>query len=144
MELPGGSYRPDSSKVCWLPRFWSNFLATLYADCEAPSSDWVLTPGAFEPVIEEATFAEAQRILHNRTICKTNEELLESLRALLKREGRLSHSVVRNSSDVPSPSTYRLRFGSLRRACEMIGYGRPTSTGLSICAVGHERCAKNS
>ena len=30
---------------------------------------------------------------------------------------------------MPSPSTYRQRFGSLRRAYELIGYGRPDLFG---------------
>jgi DNA invertase Pin-like site-specific DNA recombinase len=94
-----------------------------------PRSEWVLTPAAFQPVVDHTTFADAQRILHDRTINKTDEKLLETLRALLDREGRLSHSLVRNCTDMPSPSTYRHRFGSLRRAYEMIGYGRPEQFG---------------
>ncbi|HXM22206.1 MAG TPA: recombinase family protein [Terriglobales bacterium] len=94
-----------------------------------PKSEWVLRPGAFEPVVDHATFWEAQRILQNRTINKSDEELLDSLRALLATKGRLSLNLIKNSEDVPSPSTYRHRFGSLRRAYELIGYGRPDQFG---------------
>jgi DNA invertase Pin-like site-specific DNA recombinase len=94
-----------------------------------PKSAWVLTPGAFEPIIDHATYSEAQRILQTRTINKSNEELLDSLRCLLSTKGRLSLSLVKNSADVPSPSTYRHRFGGLRRAYELIGYGRPGQFG---------------
>jgi DNA invertase Pin-like site-specific DNA recombinase len=94
-----------------------------------PQSAWVLTPGAFEPIIDHATYSEAQRILQSRTISKSDQELLDSLRALLATEGRLSLSVIKNSENVPSPSTYRHRFGSLRRAYELIGYGRPDQFG---------------
>jgi DNA invertase Pin-like site-specific DNA recombinase len=90
-----------------------------------PKSEWVLTPGAFEPIIDHATFFEAQRILQRRTINKSDEDLLDSLRALLAEKRRLSLSLIKNSKDVPSPSTYRQRFGSLKRAYELIGYGRP-------------------
>ena len=68
-------------------------------------------------------------MLYDRTINKSDEELLNSLRNLLSREGRLSLKLIRNSRDVPSPSTYRLRFGSLRRAYLMIGYGRAEQFG---------------
>lgn len=51
------------------------------------------------------------------------------MRGLLARNGRLSLRLVKESLDVPSPSTYRLRFGSLRKADELIGYGRPEQFG---------------
>jgi len=94
-----------------------------------PQSAWVLTPGAFEPIVDYATYSEAQRILQGRTINKSDDELLDSLRALLATKGRLSLNLIKNSADVPSPSTYRHRFGSLRRAYELIEYGRPTQFG---------------
>lgn len=93
------------------------------------SSEWVVTPGAFKPIVDGATFAKAQKILQSRTIKKSNEELLASLRALLAKEGRVSIGVIQRSRRVPSPSTYRYRFGSLRRAYELIGYGRPEEYG---------------
>jgi hypothetical protein len=94
-----------------------------------PKSEWVLAPGAFEPIIDQATYSEAQGILQSRTTNKSDEELLDSLRGLLATKGRLSLNLIRNSKDVPSPSTYRHRFGSLRRAYELIGYGRPVQFG---------------
>ncbi len=94
-----------------------------------PKSEWILTPGAFESVVDHATFLEAQQTLSNRTTNKSNEELLDSLRNLLSRKGRLSLDLIRTAGDVPSPSTYRQRFGSLRRAYELIGYGRPEQFG---------------
>jgi hypothetical protein len=98
----------------------------LYApSTKIPKSDWILTHRAFEPIVDQLTFLEAQRLLADRTINKSDEELLESLRVLLVREGRLSLRLIKNSPDTPSPSTYRHRFGSLRRAYELIGYGRP-------------------
>jgi hypothetical protein len=55
--------------------------------------------------------------------------VLNSLRSLLARKGRLSLKLIKDSVSVPSPSTYRHRFGSLRRAYELIGYGRPAQFG---------------
>ena len=94
-----------------------------------PKSEWVFTPGAFQPIVDQATYLEAQRILQSRTTNKSDHELLDHLRGLLAIRGRLSLSLIKNSEDVPSPSTYRLRFGSLRRAYELIGYGRPDQFG---------------
>lgn len=90
-----------------------------------PRSEWILTPGAFAPIVDPVTFSEAQQGLQSRTHNKSNEEVLDSLRVLLASKGRLSLKLIRNSAGLPSPSTYRHRFGSLRRAYEFIGYGRP-------------------
>jgi DNA invertase Pin-like site-specific DNA recombinase len=90
-----------------------------------PKSEWILKPGAFEPIIDTETFAEAQKILEARTFNKTDEELLDGLRALLASERRLTLTLIKHSANVPCPSTYQHRFGSLRRAYELIGYGSP-------------------
>lgn len=94
-----------------------------------PKSEWVLAPGAFTPIIDEETFSETQKILQGRTFNRSDEELLDNLRTLFATEGRLSLRIIKNSTATPSPSTYRLRFGSLRRAYELIGYGRPDQFG---------------
>ncbi len=94
-----------------------------------PNTEWVLTPEAFEPIVDQATFSRAQLILQSRTINNSDEDLLDHLRELLVREKRLSLRIIQNSPDAPSPSTYRHRFGSLRRAYELIGYGQPENFG---------------
>ena len=90
-----------------------------------PKSEWILTPKAFKPIVDPQTFEEAQTILRARTINRTDEDVLEKLRTLLAAKGRLSLSVIQNCADLPSPTTYRNRFGSLRKAYSLIGYGRP-------------------
>jgi DNA invertase Pin-like site-specific DNA recombinase len=94
-----------------------------------PISEWVLTPGAFTPIIDLQTFERAQEILCARTINRTDEDLLEKLRILLALKGRLSLTLIQNSPDLPSPSTYRHRFGSLRETYRRIGYGAPEQFG---------------
>ncbi|MGD1025546.1 MAG: recombinase family protein [Candidatus Sulfotelmatobacter sp.] len=94
-----------------------------------PESEWIRTPNAFAPLVDEGTFQKAQRLLRGRTINKSNEEVLEALRSLLARKGRLSLQLVKEDPETPSPSTYRGRFGSLRRAYELIGYGRAEDFG---------------
>jgi DNA invertase Pin-like site-specific DNA recombinase len=94
-----------------------------------PRSEWVLTPGAYEPIVDAATFAEAQKIMEDRTNNKSDTELLDNLRALLASKGRLSLRLIKDSADMPSPSAYCHRFGSVRRAYELIGYGHPEQFG---------------
>ena len=99
------------------------------AAIRVPESEWICTPNAFAPLVDEATFQQAQLLLRGRTINKSNEELLEALRSLLARQGRLSLRLVKEDPEMPSPSVYRGRFGSLRRSYELIGYGRSEDFG---------------
>ncbi len=99
------------------------------ASVRVPAAEWIRTPGAFEAIIDQGSYDQAKRILADRTINKSDQELLDSLRWLLATEGRLSLQLVKTSSHLPSPSTYRLRFGSLRHAYELIGYRRPGDFG---------------
>jgi DNA invertase Pin-like site-specific DNA recombinase len=95
-----------------------------------PEADWVVTPGAFEPVVDPATFETAQQIFRDMTIHKSNEQLLQDLKTLLAREGRLSISLIENSPGLASVSAYAKRFGSVRKAYELIGHGSPEQFSL--------------
>jgi DNA invertase Pin-like site-specific DNA recombinase len=97
-----------------------------------PRSEWIVTPKAFEPIVDPHMFSEAQRILRDRTFNKSDEELLDGLRGLLTSKGRLSRPIIQDSVEVPSASTYVYRFGSLQKAYERIGYGRPKDFRPSI------------
>ena len=94
-----------------------------------PKSEWVLKPGAFVPIVDDATFAAAQQILQHRTTKKSDAEALDLLRALLKSRGRLSLHLIQETPEMPSPSSYRHRFGSLGGAYELVGYRSPTNLG---------------
>lgn len=96
---------------------------------QLPKSEWVITPGAFEPVVDMKTFEKAKCILDGRTINKSDEVILDELQKLLKWSGRLCHALIQNCSSMPAPSTYIRRFGSLKRAYELIGYCRPEQLG---------------
>jgi DNA invertase Pin-like site-specific DNA recombinase len=90
-----------------------------------PKSDWVIVPGAFQPVVEPSTFEAVQQIFDRRTSRKSNEQLLQELKTVLAREGRLSIRIIEKSEGLAAPSTYCKRFGSLQRVYELAGYGRP-------------------
>jgi hypothetical protein len=94
-----------------------------------PKSEWVMTPGAFEPIVDKETFDRAQGILHSRTFNKSNQELLGDLRSLVAAEGHLTARMIDSSWDMASHSTYKYRFGSLQEAYKLVGYGCPESFG---------------
>ena len=96
---------------------------------KVPKSEWILRPGAFEPIVDPATFAEAQKVLGQHRCQRTDEELLDDLRRLLASEGRLSFTLIKNSPDLMAPGTYSKRFGSLRNAYKLIGYAHPERLG---------------
>jgi hypothetical protein len=96
---------------------------------KVPKSEWILRPGAFEPIIDPATFAEAQRIYRLHRCQRTDEELLDDLRSLLSSEGRLSSTTIKNSQDLMAPGTYSRRFGSLRNAYKLVGYAHADRLG---------------
>jgi hypothetical protein len=57
-----------------------------------------------------------------RPAAATDEELLEELRRLLARRGKLTMSLIEASTDTRPPNAYIRRFGSLSAAYERIGY----------------------
>lgn len=87
-----------------------------------PPSDWKRVK-ILEPIISQALFLAAQQklaILKGHST--TRDEMLDKLRALLKREGRLSSSIVNRSEALPGRNAYKERFGSIQSAYEQIGY----------------------
>lgn len=92
-----------------------------------PKSEWIITPEAFEPIVDKETFDRAQQILQSRTVNRSNQELLRELRSLVAAEGQLTARLIDSSWEMASCSTYRYRFGSLQDAYKLIGYGRAES-----------------
>lgn len=87
-----------------------------------PPHMWIRAEGAFEPVVLAGHFLAAQEIIQARSRRYTDEELLDQLRKLLEREGRLSGLLIDEADAMASSSVYRHRFRSLVRAYQLIGY----------------------
>jgi hypothetical protein len=92
---------------------------------QLPKSEWVITPGAFEPIVDQETFDQAQQVLQSRTVNKSNQQLLRELRSLVAAEGHLTARLINSSWEMASCSTYVHRFGSLEEAYKLVGYGGP-------------------
>jgi DNA invertase Pin-like site-specific DNA recombinase len=89
-----------------------------------PRSEWVLSPGAFEPVVEPQVFQQANTVLLQRTCAKSDEQILDSLRELFAVNGRLSETLLSRTPGAPSASACKKRFGSMKRAFELAGFLR--------------------
>ncbi len=87
-----------------------------------PPEEWVRKDGAFEGIVDPETFSQAQAILQERAKRFTDEELLDRLRALHQRHGRVSGILIDEDDGLPGASAYQSRFGGLLRAYRLIGY----------------------
>lgn len=83
---------------------------------------WIRHDQAFEPIIDEEMFQTVQTIISERWRRYSDEELLDVLRGLLEQHGHLSGIIIDELEFGPSSSAYRIRFGSLVRAYELIGF----------------------
>ncbi len=87
-----------------------------------PRKEWVICPGAHQGIVDPATFTKAQEILARLTARKSNEQLLDELRSLLKVKGKLSANLIDSTPGMACARTLWQRFGSVHKAFELIGY----------------------
>ncbi len=87
-----------------------------------PPEMWIRANAVFEPIIPAELFVKAQEIIRERSRRYTNDELLDQLRGLLDREGRLSGLLIDETDGMASSSVYRHRFSSLIQAYKLIAY----------------------
>ena len=89
---------------------------------QTPRSEWTITPGAFEPLVDSTTYEKAQRIIGGFPRNRSDNDLLDALRAIRARNGRITIDLIKNAPKTPSAQTYNTRFGSVSHAYELIGY----------------------
>jgi DNA invertase Pin-like site-specific DNA recombinase len=87
-----------------------------------PRERWIRAEVVFQPIIEPTQFFTAQGIILARSRRFTDDEMLEKLRAVLSKHGRVSGLLIDEEDDAPSSAAFRHRFGSLVRAYRLIGY----------------------
>jgi len=104
-----------------------------------PQEDWIRVK-ILKPIVSLRQFASAQARRGKRThwLCD-KREMLQALRAVLAREGRLNAQIVDDSPEAPCVSSYVRYFGSLRAAYDAIGYVRKSRWG----PTRHKSLAEN-
>jgi DNA invertase Pin-like site-specific DNA recombinase len=90
-----------------------------------PPQFWTRTPGVWTPIIDMATFKLAERRFASQPRNKTDDQLLDELRAVMHKNGELTGSLLRSSYDCPPHRSYVRRFGSLTEAFALAGYEGP-------------------
>jgi hypothetical protein len=88
-----------------------------------PPEKWIVTPCAFEPILDNGVFEKAQEIRSGLTVRRSNEDILNALRKLIaSRGGQFVFSELDKLDGFPNLQTYHDRFGSMRNLCELLGY----------------------
>ena len=85
-----------------------------------PKEEWIRSPGAFDPIVEQEEFDKAQRILTQAALRYTPEFMLEQLKRVLKEHEFVRPALLRADALAPSPSTYAKRFTSLDSAYQQV------------------------
>ena len=73
-----------------------------------PDEEWVRTPEAFEGIVSQEQFVQAQAILDERRRKYQLERLLEQLACLYKQHGLVHSSLLRLDEDLPGPGALPL------------------------------------
>ena len=85
--------------------------------------NWITKQGAFEPLVDQATFDLAQANLRRITDCRWgDDQMLRRVRKLLKAKGRLSEALLMKARNMPCTSTLRKRFKDLQNLYTLVGY----------------------
>jgi DNA invertase Pin-like site-specific DNA recombinase len=85
-------------------------------------AEWICVEKAFEGIVSPKLFEKARSLLVQRTPKQhSREDLLDRLRMLLAKNGRLSTAIVRNDAS-PDYRMYYKKFGGLRACYALIGY----------------------
>ena len=87
-----------------------------------PANVWIRSEGCVEPIVDRELFLRAQRIMRERRVDITEQEMLIRLRKLLMKTGKLSVSLIQQTVGVPSYRTLWVHFGSIRNIYRLIGY----------------------
>jgi hypothetical protein len=87
-----------------------------------PVEQWVCREGAFAPMVDGQTYLEAQKIVEKRLVVLSNYQVLDQLSSLLKREGRLSTTIINKDRETPCIWSIYRRFKRLSAAYELIGH----------------------
>lgn len=95
-----------------------------------PPGMWIRKEGAFEGIVPLHIFLKAQEVLSERTRRYSDDELLAHLKQLYAECGTLSGFIIDQAPGMPCALTYSLRFGSLTRAYELVGFHSTRDQGF--------------
>jgi DNA invertase Pin-like site-specific DNA recombinase len=87
-----------------------------------PPDMWIRRENAFEGLVDPDLYRRAESIAAARSRPHTNDELLQLLRAFLKRHRHATARTIDADPAMPCVQVYRERFGGLTEAYRRVGY----------------------
>jgi DNA invertase Pin-like site-specific DNA recombinase len=87
-----------------------------------PPAEWVRAAGAYAGIVAPELFLKVQEIILARSRKYSDAEMLDHLRAVLSKHGRISGILINEMDGLPSSTAFSLRFGTLINAYLLIGY----------------------
>jgi DNA invertase Pin-like site-specific DNA recombinase len=87
-----------------------------------PRDKWLVREHAFEAIVSPKQWDHAYAMVREEVRDYTNVEMIEGLRKVWKREGKLNSTLINAASDVPSVQAYKNHFGGINEAYRLIGY----------------------
>jgi DNA invertase Pin-like site-specific DNA recombinase len=87
-----------------------------------PQSMWVRRDDAFQAIVPLEQFTHVQSLMRSRSRYPNDQEMLERLRQLWSRVGRLTADLINKEKGVPCAHAFLNHFGTLNKAYSLIGY----------------------
>lgn len=87
-----------------------------------PRDKWLVREHAFEAIVSPKQWDHAYVMIREEVRDYTNVEMIEGLRKVWKREGRLNSKIINAAADIPSVQAYKNHFGGINEAYRLIGY----------------------
>ncbi len=97
-----------------------------------PAEQRIVKPKAFVSIVDQKTFDRVQTTLKKRLENWEEEEMLDILRRLLRRKGRLTEKIIFDAPNTPGLSTYFHGLGGFAKIFQMIGYDPPPGNFLRV------------
>lgn len=87
-----------------------------------PPDQWIRSEGCIEPIIDRELFFSVRKIIEQRRVDLSEEEMLVRLRKALLREGRLTPTIIDRTPGLPCSATCQTHFGNFRNLYRLLGY----------------------
>ena len=90
-----------------------------------PREKWQVCEKAFAGIIPEKQWTQAHVRVQEEIKPLVDAEMLDGLRKLWKRKGRLNSDIINAAKDIPSVVAYSNHFGGINETYKLIGYPLP-------------------
>ncbi|MDF0497966.1 recombinase family protein [Bradyrhizobium yuanmingense] len=87
-----------------------------------PPEQWIRAEDCIEPIIDREVFFGVRKIIEERRVDLSEEEMLVRLRKTLLKEGRLTPAIIDRTPGLPCSATCQTHFGNFRNLYRLLGY----------------------